>query len=289
MTMKTRLLLALCCSSSLAFVGCASAPTDATAALHRAPFILLGEQHDNPAHHAARAALLTELLADGKRTTVVFEQLDRDQDQALKNVAPGASSQALIEAAGFDQKGWAWPMHKPIFDAALAGGAAVRGGNITRDQARQIVRTGAPAWPADIAALSAATPWSDTQQAALVQDIAQSHCGALPASLLPGMAQAQRARDAALAQAMLNARRDGAERVVLIAGNGHVRRDRAVPVYLIAAGVAPGAIVSRGYLESDISAEGAVTAYDGAVKTAGVARGDVCAGFGKQPGVPTRP
>ena len=287
--MKVRLRLTLCLSSLLTLSGCASTPTDATAALRRAPFILLGELHDNPAHHAARAALLTELLADRKRTTVVFEQLDRDQDEALKNVAPRASSQALIEAAGFDQKGWAWPLHKPVFDAALAGGATVRGGNISRDQARQIVRTGAAAWPADIAALSAATPWSDTQQAALVQDIAQSHCGALPASLLPGMAQAQRARDAALAQAMLNARAAAAERVVLIAGNGHVRRDRAVPAYLIAAGVAPGAIVSRGYLEDDISAEDAVTAYDGAVKTAGVARGDVCAGFGKQPGVPTRP
>ena len=287
--MKVRLRLTLCLSSLLTLSGCASTPTDAIAALRRAPFILLGELHDNPAHHAARAALLTELLADRKRTTVVFEQLDRDQDEALKNVAPRASSQALIEAAGFDQKGWAWPLHKPVFDAALAGGATVRGGNISRDQARQIVRTGAAAWPADIAALSAATPWSDTQQAALVQDIAQSHCGALPTSLVPGMAQAQRARDAALAQAMLNARAAAAERVVLIAGNGHVRRDRAVPAYLIAAGVAPGAIVSRGYLEDDISAEDAVTAYDGAVKTAGVARGDVCAGFGKQPGVPTRP
>ena len=282
--MKVRLRLTLCLSSLLTLSGCASTPTDATAALRRAPFILLGELHDNPAHHAARAALLTELLADRKRTTVVFEQLDRDQDGTLKALAPGTSSQALIEAAGFDQKGWAWPLHKPVFDAALAGGANVRGGNITRDQARQIVRVGATAWPVDLAALNAATPWSDAQQAALLQDIAQSHCGALPAAMLPGMVQAQRARDAALAQAMLNARAAGAERVVLIAGNGHVRRDRAVPVYLIAAGVAPGAIISRGYLEGDSASAddgGGVQAYDGVVRTAGVARGDVCAGFGQ--------
>ena len=268
-------LSALCLSSLFALSSCTSTvPADAPL------FILLGEVHDNPAHHAAHAALLRELLADGRRTTVVFEQIDRDQDVVLKALAPGTPSQALIEATRFDQKGWAWPLHKPVFDAAVAGGATLRGGNISREQARQIVRTGATAWPADTAVLSAATPWSAAQQAALLQEIAESHCGALPATILPGMAQAQRARDAALAQAMLNARAAGAERVVLIAGNGHVRRDRAVPVYLVAAGVAPRAIVSRGYVEDDASADDvAETAYDGVVRTTGVARGDVCAGF----------
>jgi uncharacterized iron-regulated protein len=47
------------------------------------------------------------------------------------------------------------------------------------------------------------------------------------------MTLAQRARDATLAQALLSVDR---ERAVLIAGNGHVRRDLAVPVYLSAAG-----------------------------------------------------
>ena len=59
--------------------------------------------------------------------------------------------------------------------------------------------------------------------------IRDGHCGALPESAIGGMATAQRARDATLAQSLLDAGRDGA---VLIAGNGHVRRDLGVPLYL---------------------------------------------------------
>ena len=43
------------------------------------------------------------------------------------------------------------------------------------------------------------------------------------------MVLAQRARDAMLADSMVRSSRDGA---VLIAGTGHVRTDRGVPVYL---------------------------------------------------------
>lgn len=251
---------------------CASqAPVDA--ALRHAPFVLLGEIHDNPAHHAARATLLRELLADGRPTTVVFEQLGRMQDLPLAG-AP-RESQALIEAGQFDQQGWRWPLHKPVFDAALAGGASIRGGNIERDQARQIVKEGETAWPVDLAALKAQTPWSDTQQQVMLTDIEQGHCGAMPARLLPGMALAQRARDAAMAQAMLLARAAGSQRVVLIAGNGHVRRDMAVPVYLQAAGVPAADIVSRGYLEE----EGAATPYDTVERTTAAAREDPCKAF----------
>ena len=52
-------LSALCLSSLFALSSCTSTvPADAPL------FILLGEVHDNPAHHAARAASLRELLAD---------------------------------------------------------------------------------------------------------------------------------------------------------------------------------------------------------------------------------
>lgn len=238
-------------------------------------FILLGEVHDNPLHHQARAALLRELLADGRPSTVVFEQLGRAQDPALAESVRAAprDAQALIEAGGLDQKGWRWPLHKPLFEAALAGGARIAGGNLEREQARRIVREGAAALPADLAALQARTPWSAAQQQALLRQIDEGHCGALPASMHAGMALAQRARDLAMAQAMLNARAAGSERVILIAGNGHVRRDLAVPLYLRAAGVPAAEISSRAWLEAeDVDA----SAYDSAQRTAAAPREDPC-------------
>jgi len=239
-------------------------------------FILLGEVHDNPVHHQARAALLKELLADGRPTTVVFEQLGRAQDLALAESMKAAprESQGLIEAGKVDQKGWRWPLHQPLFDAALAGGARIVGGNLEREEARRIVREGMAAVPADVAALLARTPWSDARQAALVRSIDEGHCGALPPSMHAGMALAQRARDAAMAQALLNARAAGSQRLVLIAGSGHVRRDLAVPLYLQAAGVPAADIVSRAWLEEkgpDASP------YDAVARTPAAKREDPCA------------
>lgn len=258
-------------------VACAGTPpADADVALRRAPFVLLGEVHDNPAHHEARAALLRRLLADGRPTTVVFEQMDRGRDAAL--AAAPREAEALVDAGQLDRKGWRWPLHRPVVEAALAGGAQIRGGNLAREPARALVKDGEAAWPADLATLKAATPWTEPQQQALLADIEQGHCGAMPARLLPGMVLAQRGRDAAMARAMLDARAAGAQRVVLIAGNGHVRRDLAVPLYLQAAGVAARDIVSRGYLEAGQGGDQA-GAYDGVSLAPAAPREDPCLAF----------
>ena len=76
------------------------------------------------------------------------------------------------------------------------------------------------------------------------ESIVQGHCGKLPTDVVPRIARAQRARDAAMAQAVLDvATRDG---TILLAGNGHVRKDIGVPVYL-----PPGAVsVSVGLIET---------------------------------------
>jgi uncharacterized iron-regulated protein len=241
-------------------------------------FVLLGEVHDNPAHHQARAAMLQRLIREQPGTVVVMEQMTRDRDAALaQSLAqhPGDVEQVL-RAGQFDRKAWAWPLHQPVLTVAVQG-AGLRGGNLERDQVRRIVREGDAAWPADLLTLRNQTPWSDTQQQTLAQDIQDGHCGAMPASMLPGMVNAQRARDAAMAQALLQARRDGAPRVVLIAGNGHVRRDVAVPVYLQAAGVAASDIQSVAYLEPGSDATAAQ--YDQSARAPAPEREDPCAAF----------
>lgn len=265
------LLLAACASSST--------PTAPPASKVEPGFVLLGELHDNPDHHRARAEQLRQLIAHEPKTVVVFEQFSRSEDSAVaqaRKAAPGDVN-AVIDAAKFDRKGWRWPLHQPLFEAALQSGAEVRGGNLDRDQIRRIVREGDAAWPADLLALRDRAAWNGTQQDTLRKDIQDGHCGAMPEAMLPGMVQAQRARDAAMAQAMLDARQSGARRVVLIAGNGHVRRDVAVPVYLQAAGVPASDIDAIAYLEPG----GATPAggYDRVERAPAPSREDPCAQF----------
>lgn len=245
-----------------------------------APFVLLGELHDNPTHHRARADQLRQWLQQEPRTVVVFEQISRSRDAAIaqaRQSQPG-DLDALLQAAQFDRQGWRWPLHQPLIEAVMQSGAALRGGNLDRDQVRRIVREGDAAWPGDLLGLRERTPWADSQQLVLRQDIQEGHCGAMPDAMLPGMVQAQRARDAAMAQAMLAARADGAKRVVLIAGNGHVRRDVAVPVYLQAAGVAARDIEAIGYLETTGS-PAATAGFDRVERAPAPLREDPCAAF----------
>lgn len=260
-------IIPICAGALLMLAGCAQTPPAASAP----DFLLLGEVHDNAAQHQLRAERLAALLADGKPTAVVFEQMPASRNAALQ-VAP-QQVDALVEAGQFDRKGWQWPLHKPLLDAAVAGDARVVGGNLERDDLRRLMKEGDAAWPPALLALAQRTPWGDAQQQAQLKAIDEGHCGALPAAMHEPMARAQRARDASLAQALLTARAQGAERVVLIAGNGHVDRELGVPRYLEAAGIAPQRILAVGYLEAGQPGSGR---FDERVETAPAAREDPC-------------
>ncbi len=242
--------------------------------LRQARFILLGEVHDNAAQHRLRAALLDQLLADGRPTTVVFEQMARAADAAI--AAAPRDAEAIADAGRLDRRGWGWPLHKPLIEAALRASARIEGGNLETDEVRAIVRTGPSAVPTDLHPLLADTHWGTDPQQALEREIDAGHCHALPAAQWPAMALAQRARDAAMAQALLDAAASGG-RAVLIAGNGHVQLDLGVPRYLRAAGVPASQIVAIGYLEeADRDAP-----YDLVRVTERAPRADPCAAFAR--------
>ncbi len=220
--------------------------------VRQAPLVLMGELHDNLGHHEIRAALLRDFLRERPRrpAAVVFEQLDREHDEALARAQRDARAAAegraasrgggsegdqealldrLLDAARFDRAGWQWPAHRPLFEAALEGHARWIAGNFSRASAQKLRRdAGMPADPALQAVVESAR-WDDTAQAALEQALLRGHCGALPASALAAVVRAQRLRDAALALPLLDA---AERRSALLAGNGHVRRDFGVPRYL---------------------------------------------------------
>jgi uncharacterized iron-regulated protein len=103
--------------------------------------------------------------------------------------------------------------------------------------------------------------------------IAVGHCNLLRAEELPARARAQIARDIIMARVI----RPYVDRgVVLLAGNGHVRRDIGVPFWLSAEPM--GDAVSIGVLErnDDTSAPEDVADFDAYVITERAARADPC-------------
>lgn len=236
------------------------------AAIRASDYALLGEQHDNELHHRRRAVLLM-LLPPG--AAVVAEQLPRGSGR----IPLERDVETSLLGAGFDAKGWRWPLHEGLFSAIARTETPLYGGNLSREQMRRIVREGEAAVPDDLRIWLAEAPLQAPAQAALDADLAEGHCGQLPAAMLPGMRRAQRVRDAAMAAAL---HASGGRPALLIAGNGHVRLDYGVPTLLRAR--QPGArIVSVGFVDDGRLPEAAL--YTHAWITAAPAREDPCAGF----------
>ncbi len=260
------------CLAALFVAGCAYPPAadaDAlAAALRSRPIVLLGEVHDNATQHAARAQALRQLLASGARPALLMEQFDRerqpDLDRALAR--PGVTPDAVIAAAtpsNAAMQGWNWSFYAPYIALAIEYRVPIVAANVSRDDARRVLKDGLPALgfeprvPADIGAAQASA-------------IVDSHCGMIDAPQAARMVNAQVARDQFMAR-MIEVH--AARGAVLIAGNGHVRRDVGVPLWLGAETRARS--VSIGLLEPG---DPAASAFDIAFTTpAPPDRGDPCA------------
>jgi uncharacterized iron-regulated protein len=239
------------------------------AAAARARHVILGETHDNPEHHRLQRRALEALAARGGDRMLAMEQLDTDQQAALDAArAKGGDAEAIADAGHFDRKGWNWPLYRPLVQFALQHGWPIAAANLSRSEARAIV--------AD-RSRSALPPAPLPVERALERDIIDGHCGAAPEpKRLAGMVQAQRARDARMAEVLSRH-----ERTVLIAGIGHARRDRGVPLYLPGGAdvislafveVQPGKSAPREYFDGFASA----ASYDYLWFTERAAREDPC-------------
>jgi uncharacterized iron-regulated protein len=242
--------------------------------MSRADFVLLGELHDNPVHHQIRGSLIRAAVS---KPAVVFEQFQA-APSPIAPPAAGETHEAWLDANGFDRNGWRWPLHQPVVEAAIANSRAIWGSGVSRENLRAVVRGGESAAPEGLRRLSEAAPLSDAARAAIDSDLVTGHCGQLPEQMIPGMRAAQVVRDASMTQALLSAAATGP--AWLIAGNGHVRSDVAVPRLLAVA--APGKrLLVVGLLER--GKDGALPdrteqgRYDVVIITPRAERGDPCA------------
>lgn len=235
-----------------------------------ADIIVIGEVHDNPDHHQVQA----DTVAARAPKALVFEMITRDQAAAL-TPADRASEAALGEALDWATSGWPdFTMYYPIFAAApeariygalvpAPGKAALRTPGLTAylDEVAQKYRLDQP-------------PPPDQQTAREALQMA-AHCGALPPEALPGIVAFQRLRDAALADAALEAIAETGGPVAVITGNGHARRDWGMPALLAAA--APELHIEViGQTEEGRTLEGG---FDRVLSAPAVDRPDPCAAF----------
>ena len=248
----------------------AAVPDALTDRMRAAQVVVLGEVHDNPAHHDAQAAIIAAL----QPAALVFEMLTPAQ---AARVTPDNRNDAAALAGALDWAESGWPdfdMYHPLFTAAP--GARIHGAAVPRAEARAAMQQGvADHFGADAGSYGLRQPLPPAQQQAREAMQMAAHCDALPEEMLPGMVALQRLRDAELARAALRALDETGGPVAVITGNGHARRDWGVPAHI--ARVRPGAAVfALGQGEAGVVPAGG---FDAVLFAAPVARPDPCDSF----------
>ena len=212
---------------SLALLGAAGCATPAPlgaaaqarlATLLPADALLLGEQHDAPAHQQLQRQAVQWLAARGALAALALEMAE--QGRSTAGLPRDASEADVQHALAWRDAGWPWKTYRLVVMAAVRAGVPVLGANLPAARQREAMRD---------AALDARLP--PAALAEQQQRMRDGHCGLLPESQIGPMTRVQIARDIAMADTVRAARQPG-RTVQLVAGTGHVHRALGVPLHL---------------------------------------------------------
>ena len=197
-----------------------------------ADFVLLGEIHPNPDHHKFQAQILSAIVDSGRRPALVFEMIPARYQDTLDEFTASNPKDAkeLGARVDWEKRGWPeWRIYQPVADIAVSGRLPLVAGDLDRELMRMIGMKGRSALTdkqlIDLHLVDDLPRAKDDQ---LKEILRVSHCDLLPESAIAPMALVQRARDGAMADAMLDAAMKGGDGAVLIAGAGHTRNDFGV-------------------------------------------------------------
>jgi len=244
---------------------------------------LLGEVHDNPEGHALRLEKIADIVRSASQPVIAMEQFDREKQAALSAAQQDCPDAACVIAKA-GGKGWDWDFYKPVIDLALSQRIPLVAANVSAQDARLVVRDGLGAALSaqlrDAYGLDAGVP--SEVDAIQREAVFQGHCRMVPKSALGGMALAQVARDVWMAHVL---REHPQSTVLLLAGNGHVRKDAGVYHWLSPAERQRTQV--HAYLEAPDSEDAAL--FDQTHPIAAVKREDPCAAFRADTGNAARP
>ncbi|ERO63733.1 ChaN family lipoprotein [Pseudomonas piscis] len=199
------------------------APEELAVLLGQASRVIVGEQHDNPEHHAVQLWLLRSMAVQRPQGSLLLEMLNPDQqsrvDASRAAVGTGRWPDDLPAALAW-QPGWDWSLYGPLVGYALKQPYPLLCANLDRQEVRDIY--------AKAPSLSGSRVNNDRVTTTLAAQIRESHCGLLPQSQVPAMLAVQQQRDRRMAERLLAAPAPA----LLFAGAFHARKDLGVPLHL---------------------------------------------------------
>jgi uncharacterized iron-regulated protein len=180
--------------------------------------LVLGEQHDAPAHPRLHGEVVQALTRRGELAGVALEMATTGHSTA--GLAADASEPQVRASLGWTDQAWPWQAYAPAIMAAVRAGVPVVGADLTREQVKKATADSTLEHLVSGATLQAQ-----------IDEVREGHCGLLPEAQLLPLARAQIARDRSLAQAVAQLAAP-AKAAVLITGARHADPRHGVPLHL---------------------------------------------------------
>ena len=190
--------------------------------------ILLGETHSNLDHHLQQAEIIRHLADSNVSVSVYLEMLPYDGWDPQSAV--GLELTGLVNLLENQSKGWDWNAYIPILKASIEKELLLNGANLTKPQRAQYAHSEECIVSRGEQTLNSCEVLDSDQLALLNQLIYDAHCEYLPKENTGPLANIQVAKDASFALSLLTAK--DSEKILLITGKIHARKDIGVPVHL---------------------------------------------------------
>lgn len=118
------------------------ADNQAISLLSKAPVVLVGEHHTNPAHHATQLAVIRNLKKSGADVAIGLEMFRKESQPALDRWVAGELSETEFIPIYLDNWNFPWKFYRSIFLYAKDHGIDLVGLNVASGVTRQVAYHG---------------------------------------------------------------------------------------------------------------------------------------------------
>lgn len=193
--------------------------------------VVVGEQHDQASHHELQRRMVAALAAEAPGSAVGLEMLTWNLQEPLDRFNVGEIDADALAAAVDWPNAWGFPfeMYKPIFVDGHAAGARFVALNAPRELVKAVRKKGVDGLDADEVRALPDLDLGDVLHRAWFKSIFAKGGHPVSDSDLDSFYTAQVVWDESMADRVSRALDDGAPRVFVIAGIGHVAQGRGIP------------------------------------------------------------
>ena len=205
---------------------------EVTTRLKQHQIVMVGEQHDQPAHHEVQRRVVAAVAADGPGLVVGLEMLSWEKQPALDAFNGDEFDVAGLGDAVDWKAAWGFPLalYAPIFNTGHDAGARFVALNAPRELVRALRAKGLDGLSPPERALIPELDFDDTLHRAWFKGVFSSAGHPLSNDDLDGFYRAQVLWDEAMADRAAHAITvEKARQVVVLAGAGHIAAGRGVP------------------------------------------------------------